>query len=187
MPRLVRLPESIDYALIIAVARAVSQRREWAPTLTPQQAFELAYDAINSHVMRGETLGDNPSKFLAFIGIRSVRTVLKNRVDEAAPENMRPHFAKYWTGERGYASDHAADVDERISVRQAIEGLSPQEQGDLIALAESFDGATAAQKRGVGRVHFVKRCRQAREAFFRLWYEGETVPALPKRVVNRVA
>jgi len=187
MPKTVQLPESIDYALIIAVAKAVSQRREWVGSLSQEQAFETAYDAINSHVMRGETLGDNPSRFLAFIGIRAIRTALKNRVDASSSEQMKPHFAKYWTGERGYASDHAADVDERISVRQAIEGLSPQEQGDLIALAESFDGATAAQKRGVGRVHFVKRCRQAREAFFRLWYEGETVPALPKRVVNRVA
>lgn len=209
MTKTVALPPSIDYALIIQVAKSVSRYREWMGSISEEQAFEIAYDAINSHVMRGEILGDNPLRFLAFLGRRAVRTHLSNRVglrsnarmeaeaieypygDNSGPRSwvpdglMKPRFARYWTSGHGYAPDSASDIDERVALHQALGGLEAEQREDLEALASTFDGARAAKLRGVGRVHFVKRCRRARLAFFALWYEGETPPPLPRRVVNR--
>lgn len=190
MTKAVTLPPFIDYALIIQIATAVSHSREWGKAIDQKQAFELAYDAINSHVMRGE-VGDNPPRFLWFIGRRAVRSYLASRIEVSLAtggtavdqKRIKPRFAKYWLEHE--VQDPVAEVDERVALHQALDGLEPEQRKDLEALAATFDGAEAAKLRGVGRVHFVKRCRRAREAFFALWFEGETMPALPKRVVNR--
>lgn len=76
-------------------------------------------------------------------------------------------------------SDPGDSVPPRIALREVFAALAPRHQESLLRLALHGDQHTAATALGVSYAVMQKRVREARLAFYALWWDGESAPLPP--------
>jgi hypothetical protein len=146
-------------------------------------AYLAAYDGITSHLFNADQVPTRGDLYRA--GSRAIRGVMVS----VYRDNGRPalgtgaRFRAYWTGDRQSHPDHAPKVDDDLALWQVFEGLDPEDRETLVQVAHHLDGNKVREATGWNEREYTARLRKARQNFYRLWFEGETAPELPKRVV----
>jgi Helix-turn-helix domain len=87
-------------------------------------------------------------------------------------------FERYWWFTASPAPSPENKVTDRIALAQIWPRLHPTHQAVLTALAAHGDHGRAAASLGISRRLFTTRLSDARQAFLKLWHEGES----PSRV-----
>ncbi len=87
-------------------------------------------------------------------------------------------FERYWWFTASPARSPENRVTERVALAQIWPRLHPVHQQALAALAAHGDHGRAAASLGISRRLFTTRLSDARQAFLKLWHEGES----PSRV-----
>lgn len=96
------------------------------------------------------------------------------RGDGSPSDGAMPKFWAYWDRESNVTHSHENGIVDRIALTQIWPRLTPAHQEALQALAAFEDYQAAADMLGLKYHTFCRRVWLARNAFLRLWLEGET-------------
>ena len=96
------------------------------------------------------------------------------RGDMSRSDGAMPRFWAYWDRESRVTHSHENGIVDRLALRQIWPRLKPDHQEALRTLAALEDYHAAADMLGLRYHTFCRRVWLARNAFFRLWLEGET-------------
>lgn len=96
------------------------------------------------------------------------------RGDGSRSDGAMPKFWAYWDRESNVTHSPEGGIVDRIALAQIWPRLKPDYQEALQALAALEDYQAAADSLGLKYYTFCRRIWLARNAFLRLWLEGET-------------
>lgn len=178
------LPFGWNYGDAMRLARTVAATYRWGNDIIGfDEAYQVAYDGIIAHLFSAT---EEPARGdLYRAGARAIRGALTIHYrDSGRPAvGNGARFKAYWMGDRQTEPDHAPSITSNLAVWQVLEGLEPEDRETLAQLAHHLEGEKVREATGWTKREFTRRLRQARENFYRLWFEGETAPPIPKRVV----
>lgn len=181
------LPHGWDFGDIIVLARTVAATYRWGSAPVGfDEAYIAAYDGIMSALLAAEEAPTRKQLYTA--GSRSI----SGAVGRAYRDVGRPavgngaRFRAYWMGDRQTEPDPSPHVVENLALWQVFEGLDTEDRETLTALAHHLSVTELQEAMGWGASQTNRRIKKARENFYRLWFEGETPPDLPRRVVVTV-
>lgn len=104
----------------------------------------------------------------------AARQVRRDRGQSGADSYMpAPNFYRYWAIEQPRPP---TCVEQPITLRQVLTGLTPAHLDTLLLLAFTDTTAAAAEAAGLTHSGFLQRARAARQAALALWFDGETPP-----------
>lgn len=181
------LPHGWTVAEASELARVAAATYNWSTSVVGHDtAREAAYDGITSELFRAEEPPGREQLFQS--GCRAIRHVVNVMKRDRGmkpignPNYTGAGFAAYWTGERGEEPDPTSQLVEDLTVQQVLDGLDERDRETLSLVAEHLDGRKVREVTGWSGREYSERLSQARQNFYALWYEGETPPAIPKRV-----
>jgi hypothetical protein len=154
------------------------RRQRWNQAADFSDRLEVAWHAIVEHIY---TAAERPSeRDVMYAGWRAIGEFVAsdyqfrghNRQDRYA--GVTAGFERYWWTAARPTPGPEERVTDRVALAQIWPLLRPLHRQVLTALAVHDDYGLAAAALGKSRKTFTTQVGQARQAFLKLWHEGES-------------
>ncbi|HEY5988366.1 MAG TPA: hypothetical protein VIV12_18610 [Streptosporangiaceae bacterium] len=175
----VQLRHGYTVAQVSSLSLALVKRQTWLESVSFDQRLEVAWHAIIEHIYTSEQPPGHREVMLA--ADRAVnRDVQLTRQFHGRNTHHRyagttiKGFERYWWFAAKPIPGPENRVTDRVALAQIWPRLHPAHQTVLAALANHNDHGLAAASLGISRRLFTSRLSDARQAFLKLWHEGES-------------
>ena len=174
----VQLRHGYTVAQVRSLSLGLVKRQTWHESVSFDQRLEVAWHAIIEHIYTSEQPpGHNEVMQAASravnMDVQQTRQFHGRNTHHRYPGATIKGFERYWWFTANTTPGPENRVTDRVALAQIWPRLHPMHQTVLAALATHNDHGRAAASLGISRHLFTARLSDARQAFLRLWHEGE--------------